>query len=83
MFSSYKKKETHSNDILQVVPKGRTIDVKCHAERCPVCNGTGTYVEKYQPAHSTTTITLQRSTCHGCGGKGWVTVYESTVINCK
>lgn len=82
MFSNHKKKETYPNDIIQV-PKGGNINVNCHAEKCPVCGGTGTYVQKYQPAHSTTTITLQRSTCHGCGGKGWVTVYESTVINCR
>ena len=35
-----------------------------HAEKCPVCNGSGRYEEK---------------TCHGCGGLGWVTVGTSTI----
>jgi len=32
-----------------------------HAEKCPLCKGAGTVKEK---------------TCHGCNGKGWVTVAE-------
>ena len=31
------------------------------ATKCPVCEGTGKYEEK---------------TCHGCDGKGWVSVSE-------
>lgn len=33
-----------------------------HAETCPVCRGKGS---------------LLGDTCHGCGGKGWVTVEDS------
>jgi len=33
-----------------------------HAEKCPVCNGSGKYEEK---------------DCHGCNGKGWITVEDS------
>lgn len=34
-----------------------------HAERCPVCNGSGKYEEKE---------------CHGCNGKGWITVEDKS-----
>ena len=37
-----------------------------HAELCPVCMGKGEV--KYDPT------SLAYNTCHGCGGKGWVTV---------
>ena len=37
------------------------------AQLCPVCGGTGTIAE---PLSSGT----GDKTCHGCGGKGWVTV---------
>lgn len=33
-----------------------------HAERCPVCAGTGK---------------VKAERCHGCGGSGWVTVQDS------
>lgn len=39
-----------------------------HAEICPVCNGKGKVME--QP----TTNPFPTKTCHGCSGKGWVTV---------
>ena len=42
-----------------------------HAERCPVCYGTGKYTPPQDP-NSTAVSTPQ--TCHGCGGKGWVEV---------
>ena len=32
-----------------------------HAEKCPVCSGSGEYADKK---------------CHGCKGKGWVTVSD-------
>lgn len=32
-----------------------------HAEKCPVCNGTGKVDDK---------------SCHGCYGLGWVTIYD-------
>ena len=43
-----------------------------HAEICPVCNGVGT-VTTAKP-YSITAVTTPEKTCHGCGGKGWVTV---------
>ena len=42
-----------------------------HAEVCPICHGTGK-VEDYEDFLDTT-APLER-TCHGCGGKGWVSV---------
>jgi hypothetical protein len=33
-----------------------------HAERCPVCVGTGK---------------IEKETCHGCNGKGWVEVSDN------
>lgn len=33
-----------------------------HAERCPVCTGTGK---------------IEKETCHGCNGKGWVEVTDN------
>ena len=40
-----------------------------HAEKCPVCEGTGNNViaEEEPPMN----------TCKGCGGKGWVEVEDS------
>lgn len=39
-------------------------------ETCPVCWGKGKL-----PDDGKTTAVIER-TCHGCGGKGWVTVQE-------
>lgn len=47
-----------------------------HAEICPVCNGSGKYIE-YNFARGQSTGNFDYSfisTCHGCGGKGWVVV---------
>ena len=41
-----------------------------HAEVCPICHGRGT-IEV-----GGTCWNKQYKTCHGCGGKGWVTVYD-------
>ena len=43
-----------------------------HAEICPVCKGTGKYQENPFPPNSSTATMKQL--CHGCGGRGWVTV---------
>ena len=43
-----------------------------HAERCPVCNGSGKYVES---TYFTITAPIEK-TCHGCLGKGWVEVRD-------
>ena len=43
-----------------------------HAERCPLCSGTGC-----KDGHD------QRdcpTTCHGCGGAGWVSVQDSVPL---
>lgn len=41
-----------------------------HAERCPCCYGKGTL-----PPDTKTTDASEKA-CHGCGGSGWVTVYD-------
>lgn len=48
-----------------------------HTELCPVCHGTGKYIEHHF-ARGQSTGNFDYSftrTCHGCGGKGWVVVY--------
>jgi len=45
------------------------------AVRCPVCGGSG----RVWDTHVDPGLTAVRAgfrTCHGCGGKGWVTVYD-------
>jgi len=42
-----------------------------HAEICPVCGGSG-HVE--MPDGIGTTTVPMPEPCHGCGGKGWVSV---------
>ena len=39
-----------------------------HAERCPVCHGAG----KVKPKG----LGEPEKQCHGCGGRGWVTVQD-------
>jgi DnaJ-class molecular chaperone len=43
-----------------------------HAERCPVCYGSGQIII---PQVESTSTTPPTKTCHGCGGSGWVTVH--------
>lgn len=38
-----------------------------HAEICPVCKGSG-------KLEDITPIDIREKSCHGCNGKGWVTV---------
>lgn len=47
-----------------------------HAEICPVCNGTGLYKEYLK--EQTTIGPISIKTCHGCNGKGWVTIDDTT-----
>ena len=42
-----------------------------HAELCPVCKGTGRHSDD-----NTKTIGAELNICHGCSGKGWVTVED-------
>jgi len=42
-----------------------------HAERCPVCLGTGRSVENNDPKEAGCMA------CHGCNGKGWVEVSDN------
>ena len=48
-----------------------------HAEICPVCKGTGKYVQQLNPTNTTGINSSISFTCHGCNGKGWVTVSGS------
>lgn len=42
-----------------------------HAETCPVCGGKGTVLP---PPNYEVTSAQTEQACHGCGGRGWVTV---------
>lgn len=43
-----------------------------HAERCPVCGGSGKITD---PDSLRTTYPVEK-VCHGCWGKGWVEVSD-------
>jgi hypothetical protein len=47
-----------------------------HAEKCPVCYGFGKLGNDNQRDCS-------GKTCHGCDGKGWVTVQDENVSKSK
>ena len=44
-------------------------------EICPVCGGKGKLCEVI-PGH---TSTITWTTCHGCGGRGWVMIEKECV----
>jgi len=44
-----------------------------HAEKCPVCGGTG----KVKDNNYGSKTDGNDVECHGCGGKGWVEVSDS------
>ena len=46
-----------------------------HAERCPVCDGTGKL--PVFPSYSGS-VPGPLTECHGCRGKGWVTVPDDS-----
>lgn len=46
-----------------------------HSEICPICKGCGIYKEYYD--YVNTTGAFSQRTCHGCNGKGWITVPDS------
>ncbi len=46
-----------------------------HAERCPICGGTGK-VGKDSYGYTVSQI----ETCHGCGGLGWVTIHDDQPV---
>jgi len=46
-----------------------------HVEKCPVCEGRG-YVQHLDNPGLAGTQTAHNVPCHGCGGKGWVTVED-------
>jgi len=56
-----------------------------HAQKCPVCLGSGTVqTDSFGHPIDSTTGTyapLIRKTCHGCMGLGWVTVLEPLKID--
>ena len=46
-----------------------------HAEQCPICGGSG---KGTLPDIPQTAAVQVPSTCHGCNGKGWVSVEDHT-----
>lgn len=44
-----------------------------HAEKCPICSGTG------RVNTDDKSIVGGQIPCYGCGGKGWVEVQERTL----
>lgn len=46
-----------------------------HAEICPICKGTGKYKD-YSNSNYGTNIYMQ-TICHGCKGKGWITIEDN------
>jgi DnaJ-class molecular chaperone len=46
-----------------------------HSEKCPVCNGCG---KNWNLDDGITEVTFPR-TCHGCSGKGWITIPDFPV----
>ncbi len=46
-----------------------------HAEKCPVCGGSGKLDIRESPAFGTDAGSIQKI-CHGCGGAGWIEVKE-------
>jgi len=47
-----------------------------HAEKCLICNGSGQLEWLSDDTSCRGTV---HATCHGCGGKGWVTVPDDVV----
>ena len=43
-----------------------------HAQRCPICLGEGEIREN----DVVCTMGPQLKTCHGCGGRGWITIQD-------
>ncbi len=48
-----------------------------HAEKCPVCDGTGIFNFTPECDGYNLKYYKQEITCHGCQGTGWVTVTDS------
>jgi len=42
-----------------------------HAEKCPICNGSGTVDKEYKKY-----LPCKPKPCHGCNGKGWIEVSD-------
>ena len=49
-----------------------------HAEKCPVCGGSGVIVDS---EFGRSTAAQATKPCHGCGGSGWVTVHDCGKTN--
>jgi len=49
-----------------------------HAERCPICGGTGVVVWDNEKGRyvGCARVEISAVPCHGCGGKGWVEVND-------
>ncbi len=44
------------------------------AQLCPICMGDGKILKS--PLVGVITMEKEEQTCHGCGGKGWVSVED-------
>ena len=53
-----------------------------HAEKCPVCGGSGEVQVPYVKQEGSTAAlpTVIPKRCHGCGGSGWVTVQDVPIF---
>jgi len=53
-----------------------------HAEKCPICGGSGKYCTKYkmQYIQGKMAFNRQEEVCHGCYGTGWIVVNDGQCI---
>ena len=53
-----------------------------HAEKCPVCDGTGKVPNGFYSSTSGEWVSTSAvpETCRSCGGTGWVTVHDCRQI---
>ena len=53
-----------------------------HSEKCPVCNGNGLVPHGFynQTSGDWSAASTEPEKCHGCEGKGWITVGEAVDV---
>ena len=50
-----------------------------HAEKCPVCEGSGKKFRDHETPATDKNAGSWYKPCHGCGGSGWITVQDEAV----